>query len=86
MVPRGREHFHRVLTDTGPPTVTAQLQERAALLLRHITERTFIPLPYLIRRETDGRRLPPVWNQEYLQRFLAEGDPQVERVCDEILA
>ncbi len=86
IVPRDREHFHRILTDTDPPTVTAQLQERAALLLRHITERTFIPLPYLIRRETDGRRLPPVWNQEYLQRFLAEGDPQVERVCDEILA
>jgi hypothetical protein len=86
IVPQDRKHYHQMLSDFSELLITDELQERAALLLRYIAEETFIPLPYLIRPEIKGRLLPHVWDRQYLKQFLLRGDPQVDRVCEEILA
>lgn len=82
--PTDRAHYHELLARLDRLRVPAGQGERAALLLSYIRS-TFLPLPY-VRRCADGSSGSLCWAEPELDRFLAEGDPFVDRACDVLLA
>lgn len=89
--PRDRDHYHTLLRTLGTLRADEAQGERCALFLKYLSEETFINLPYVrapgLRQAEGVRYVVPVleWDELRLRRFLDEGDPAVDRVCDEIM-
>jgi hypothetical protein len=90
--PRDRDDYHRLLNDIGGLSVDDDQGVRCALYLKYLADQTFINLPFVKEpgfREADGFRyiIPTLeWDDAELARFLADGDAEIDRVCDEIVA
>ncbi|MCL4818313.1 MAG: hypothetical protein KJ067_04200 [Vicinamibacteria bacterium] len=77
--PRDRDDYHARLRQLGAWAAPGPLAERAALLLRYIPERTFVPLPQLAPE--GGATGPMAWQRAAVEAFLASGDPGVARLA-----
>jgi hypothetical protein len=82
--PADRADYRRILAELPGRAVAPSESARAALLLKYIPEQTFLSLPYV---ERDGDPTGSFrWNEVALARLLAEGDPDIDRACDVMLA
>lgn len=86
ITPTDRENYRALLTGSSTLQVPPEAGNVAALLLKYIATQTFIEMPYTEKKRFLGRRQPVTWNTKSLRKFLSDGDPSVERVCDEILS
>jgi len=89
--PRDRADYRRLIGRGALPAVTPEEAERAALLLAFLPGERYMRMPYLAkpeRRDPAGYRYRSgvmAWDPEALARFEREGDPAVERICEEIV-
>jgi hypothetical protein len=82
--PSDRAHYRRLLAELPGRAVPPAERVRAALLLKYIPQETFFSLPYVERE--GGPTGTFRWNEAALARLLAEGDPEIDRACDVMLA
>lgn len=89
--PESQAHYHELLDNLENIGPMPGQGERAALLLRYIAEETFINLPYVRQpalKSQDGFRYANpglAWDEAKLADFLANGDPNIDRICTEIV-
>jgi hypothetical protein len=81
--PADRADYRRQLAALAGSDVSPAQRERAALLLKFIP-RTFLSLPYVGRE--GGPAGPFSWNEAALARLRAEGDGEIDRAVDVLLA
>lgn len=85
-VTRSREHFARLLRFEEKAVVAADLKERAAAWLTFMSgDGVAQDYRYHARQITNKRVFPPWWFRDDIDRYLAEGDRNIELLAAEIL-
>jgi hypothetical protein len=86
-VPQSRDHFRRLLRFEEKAIVAPDLKGRAAAWLSFMSgDGVARDYRYHARQITNKRLLPPWWFREDIERYLAEGDRNIELLAEEILA
>jgi capsular polysaccharide export protein len=85
-VPRDRVDYARMLAQPRAFGVDAALQERCALLIHYLsTSEIMTPFPYARMPVRHRDRGPKEWDMPAIERFLAEGDSNIDYITSKCL-
>lgn len=86
-VPRDRAHYERMLRFAEPARTASDMPARAAAWLDNVRGANHVrTYAYHSRPVTNRAITPPIWFRDEIQRYIREGDPEVERLVDQGLA
>lgn len=81
--PQDRADYERMMGNPKSVIMPADFTEKCALLLEYTaSDELMIPYDYSARPITNEPFGPPYWYWDQVNRFIKEGDPNIDRACE----
>lgn len=84
--PQDRSDYERMMSNPKSVTMPSDFTQKCALLLEYTaSDELMIPYDYSARPITNEPFGPPYWYWDQVNRFIKEGDPNIDRACERFI-